>query len=449
VRRVSDQDRFTGRPLRHVYAVAGLLLSWGTFGGCNQILGNGAPDGGGGSSGGMGAAAGGLGGDTHTGGSAGSGAGGASTGGAGGTGLGGMGGDVPPPATIDGACSRSGERACDANDEKLTLVCSKGSWVSSGSCTSTDNCAPDTGVCTAIVAECVGLEAGNLFCNDSDEVILCGPNLVSTSVVDTCEGRCVETGVRAVCVPTACGDGFEDETEECDDGNTDNEDDCTELCEPPFCGDGFFQVERDEECDDGEDSAACNADCTIVQCGDAYVNEAAGEDCDEGGPSEDCAANCKWPDCGNGAPDPGEDCDTDGESSTCNENCTDAACGDDIINSQFVVDPVSSSDPTATEQCDPGTGTSGNLQRASANSVGCDRDCTVARCGDGYLNQEAGELCDDLFVLSGPKPDTAGCDSDCTFPECGDGHANEAADELCDDGNSNDADSCDNGCSPG
>jgi cysteine-rich repeat protein len=49
------------------------------------------------------------------------------------------------------------------------------------------------------------------------------------------------------------------------------------------------------------------------------------------------------------------------------------------------------------EQCDGG-----------GNTFGCDFDCTLAQCGDGYRNGVAGEQCDDGNTLDGD-----GCQSNC------------------------------------
>ena len=44
----------------------------------------------------------------------------------------------------------------------------------------------------------------------------------------------------------------------------------------------------------------------------------------------------------------------------------------------------------------------------------CDVDCSRPKCGDGVVNELAGESCDDAGA-------TATCDVDCTRPMCGDG----------------------------
>ena len=62
-----------------------------------------------------------------------------------------------------------------------------------------------------------------------------------------------------------CGNGKVEEGEECDDGNTVDNDACSNECEicppPPVCGNG--KVEGGEECDDGNtvDNDACSNEC--------------------------------------------------------------------------------------------------------------------------------------------------------------------------------------------
>lgn len=56
-----------------------------------------------------------------------------------------------------------------------------------------------------------------------------------------------------------CGDSLKNNLEECDDGNKDNNDSCTEHCLTPFCGDGFEN--NKEECD--YDNSKCNDDIGI------------------------------------------------------------------------------------------------------------------------------------------------------------------------------------------
>ena len=75
--------------------------------------------------------------------------------------------------------------------------------------------------------------------------------------------------------------------EECDDGNNNHADECTNECKRPFCGDGI--VNGVEECDDGnaetercqyglESCVVCSSECNEVvgelvgYCGDVEVD---------------------------------------------------------------------------------------------------------------------------------------------------------------------------------
>jgi cysteine-rich repeat protein len=73
--------------------------------------------------------------------------------------------------------------------------------------------------------------------------------------------------------------------------------------------------------------------------------------------------------------------------------------------------------------------------------------CRVTFCGDGVVQRQTGEICDD-----GNRQDTDGCTSACVWSRCGDGiqrldTAPGSTDhEECDDGNDNDRDLCSNAC---
>lgn len=160
-----------------------------------------------------------------------------------------------------------------------------------------------------------------------------------------------------------CGDGVRDLDEQCDDGNAIAGDGCTDTCRieiPASCGNGV--IDDEETCDDGEETSACDVDCTPVACGDAIRNVAAGEACDDGntengdGCSDDCNLELP-PFCGDGNVGGDETCDAGGETET------------------------------------------------------CDDDCTAVACGDGNLNEAAGEACDD-----GNTIDDDGCSASCQLP---------------------------------
>ncbi len=84
--------------------------------------------------------------------------------------------------------------------------------------------------------------------------------------------------------------------EECDDGNADNEDGCSNTCLEEGCGDGVLQVLLGEECDDGNLDAedGCSDVCVEEYCGDGIVQAGLGEICDDGNAIDDdgCPNSC-------------------------------------------------------------------------------------------------------------------------------------------------------------
>jgi cysteine-rich repeat protein len=121
----------------------------------------------------------------------------------------------------------------------------------------------------------------------------------------------------------------------------------------------------------------------------------------------------------------GEQCDDANSDNTdgCTDNeanggsCQTAFCGDGFV---FA----------GVEDCDEGT---------AANSATCDSDCTTVECGDGLINTENGEVCDD-------QGESFDCNINCTPASCGDQIVNTTRGEECDDGNNVDNDGCNNNC---
>ena len=174
---------------------------------------------------------------------------------------------------------------------------------------------------------------------------------------------------------------------------------------------------------------ACSDDtgqtATPVTTGD----ESTGQDDTTGPPTttdpgtEDPSTGPPPPLCGNGELDPGEACD-DGDvdnSDSCLEDCTLATCGDGFMQAGI-------------EQCDDAN---------QKDDDSCIAGCYAATCGDGHV-YAGQEQCDD-----GNTQDGDDCASDCTVPVdpppmCGNGVVE--GDEACDDGNADDTDNCLSDC---
>ena len=210
-----------------------------------------------------------------------------------------------------------------------------------------------------------------------------------------------------------CGNNVVDADEECDDGQGNNDDECTDLCKLPVCGDGFEQMTTMEECDLGAENTNtgdCTAMCTDAACGDGFV-WANQEQCDNGnqnGDNQACKADCTDNICGDGKQGPGEQCD-DGNNvneDACTAVCKQATCGDGF--------------KQPGEECDLGA--------ANANSGACTLACKNPVCGDSFM--QLGEECDD-----GNMSNTDACVGMCKLAKCGDGFLQMAGMEQCDDGN--------------
>ena len=97
-------------------------------------------------------------------------------------------------------------------------------------------------------------------------------------------------------IEAKCGNAEIELNEDCDDGNTDNGDACTNACEHALCGDSVIRNDVDvseegfEACDDGNrvPTDACTNSCESARCGDGVrrgdlqPGEEGYEVCDDG-----------------------------------------------------------------------------------------------------------------------------------------------------------------------
>ena len=251
------------------------------------------------------------------------------------------------------------------------------------------------------------------------------------------------------CTLTTCGDGkLTPPNEQCDDGNQVDDDACSNLCKTPFCGDG--NVGPDESCDDGAlnngDDKACTSTCVKAICGDGLTHVGV-EFCDDGNAINDdgCKNDCQSADCGDGVVQEGEACDdgNDVDTDACTNVCAAAVCGDGIVGPDEACDdanPDNTDACTATcelaacgdgfvgpgEACDDGN---------DSNTDACVTGCKAAGCGDGF-QQDGVEECDG----------GANCGEDCKIKACGNGVLQPEEGEQCDDGNVVGGDACGADC---
>ena len=127
---------------------------------------------------------------------------------------------------------------------------------------------------------------------------------------------------------TLCGNGVRDVAEQCDDGDGDETNGCTNAC--TVCGDRV--VSAGEECDDGNlvNGDGCDADCSVSGCGNGIVT--AGESCDDGNrdAGDCCASDCHVEAAGSSCTDDGNPCTTDvcNGQATCIHPANTAPCSD-------------------------------------------------------------------------------------------------------------------------
>jgi cysteine-rich repeat protein len=135
-----------------------------------------------------------------------------------------------------------------------------------------------------------------------------------------------------------CGNGILETNEQCDDGNTVDEDNCTAACRNAACGDGVCAESEEGECADDCESTSGDPGPTTgpgggPKCGDGNVDE--GEQCDEWAEGEtkknsaSCDIDCTLPECEDGVLNLAADecCETN-ETEDCSEN--DADNGPDL-----------------------------------------------------------------------------------------------------------------------
>ena len=227
-----------------------------------------------------------------------------------------------------------------------------------------------------------------------------------------------------------CGNSILEKGEECDDGNRNPIDSCSNECKLPHCGDSVIQ--KGEQCDDGPKNSdslanACRTNCLPAHCGDAIIDR--GELCDAGLQNSDtvpsvCRTSCMLPRCGDGITDTGEQCDagplnSDSVVNACRSTCRLAYCGDGTRDANEDCDDGNRTDTDAcTNSCKNATCGDGIMQNGEECDWGtrnsdtqvnaCRKLCKLPRCGDGVI--DTGEECDGGDCETGP------CNADCTCP---------------------------------
>jgi cysteine-rich repeat protein len=314
--------------------------------------------------------------------------------------------------------AEAGEVCDDGNNED-------GDWCSAD-CSSTESCGNSiVDLAQGEVCDDGNKDDGdgcNEHCSSNES---CGNGFIDWDSGEKCdppghEGLCLDT-----CLKTHCGDGELNSTEECDDGNWDNNDGCSYNCkiQPAGCGNDIVEPELGETCDPPFLPGFCLFNCTITSCGNGVVDE--GEECDDNNfiAGDGCSFNCVSQPigCGNGIEEPelGEVCDdsNDVDGDWCSADCASTeSCGNSII------------DEAQGEVCDDGNKDDGD---------GCNEHCSSDEtCGNNFIDWDIGENCD--------PPLADECSALCQKISCGNNILDPG--EECDDGNWDSGDGCDWDC---
>ena len=299
-----------------------------------------------------------------------------------------------------------------------------------------------------------------------------------------------------------CGDGVQIYSEECDDGNTRDNDGCNSKCKIEIeddwqchtylcaesvcgiCGDGLLTA--NEKCDYGEQTIdGCSDECTVecgwrcttsinevltcfqTGCGDGFQDLAINEECDDGNQVDDdgCNTMCKLEYVNERQWHYDKIKNDDGCDGI---TIFDGYCGDGNINDDY-------------ETCDDDNFVDGDgcsIHCTIECGWGCEVDITgksncTHPCGDGIFHEETEECdhgvddncCDGMCRLQNGcelKPDSpwwylqVGSRGTCKSGRavgicgkmalCGDGIRDSINGEECDDGNIDNRDGCDDKC---
>jgi cysteine-rich repeat protein len=172
-----------------------------------------------------------------------------------------------------------------------------------------------------------------------------------------------------IIITTDCGNGRSEPSldEECDDGNTNNNDDCKIDCSLNFCGDNYVNLYLNkEQCDPPNPGNGCDALCQseagYVCCGSiCYPSTVCGDSIFDS-ISEECDDGCKI-----GIPG----CDSADDGDGCSATCT--------IEPDYICDNVCGGESTCYNHCGDGTLDTDLAEECDPPDVGngCDGMCQI------------------------------------------------------------------------
>jgi hypothetical protein len=108
--------------------------------------------------------------------------------------------------TLGCTCQNEGAQACNGNNQQLALICTDGVWEANGDCGAGQRCDSTSGTCEPISSSCytnnVAVEPDTILCAvGPTELVQCGSDLVSVSIIQSCPYACSNGACVGVCSP--------------------------------------------------------------------------------------------------------------------------------------------------------------------------------------------------------------------------------------------------------
>ena len=171
------------------------------------------------------------------------------------------------PTCTNGACELINITSLkNCGNETSQLICQSNNVFNStkipacadGSCLNTTNLSfvKSCGTTSSSI-QCIGNNITNITVQRGCSSGGCFNNTI-INTIQQCQFQCT----NGECINPSCGNNITDQGEECDDGNTNNDDTCTNSCTLAFCGDGIVRTGI-EQCDDGNtnNDDGCSSSC--------------------------------------------------------------------------------------------------------------------------------------------------------------------------------------------
>lgn len=263
------------------------------------------------------------------------------------------------PTWGGGECvENTGGAVCGNSFLQTGETCDDGNTVPGDGCSASCQVEPGYYCDTVSPRECCPSNSGSMHCSGN------GVCQSGTCVCSQGYG-----GPDCANLVTTCGDGIVEVGEQCDDGNTFDNDGCSSSC---LIQSGF-------SCDNSQTPSICSP-----VCGDGILSP--GEECDDGNRDDldGCNGNCKlqpsWT-----CPTPGSPCQCSGDAGCNGGTCSAGTCSC----------PAGRASPSCQVPCDASTTCSGNGVCSTAGYP------EICQCNPGFYGDDCSVQCNPATTCNG------------------------------------------------